>query len=122
MTRGIRLLGMGIALGVLAMGVPVTDAVAAPKKEKEEQQAAPQQQLSQKVVKGLKAASDAMQKQDWETALAGIQEAQAVPDRKPYDDFQIAEMLGYVQLKREKYAEAAAAFEQSLASGLLPAT
>jgi tetratricopeptide (TPR) repeat protein len=31
-------------------------------------------------------------------------------------------MLGYVQLKREKYAEAAAAFEQSLASGLLPAT
>ena len=30
-------------------------------------------------------------------------------------------MLGYVQLKREKYAESAAAFEQSLASGLLPA-
>ena len=61
-----------------------------------------------------------MQKQDWDTALAGVQEAQAVPERLPYDDFQIAEMLGYIQLKREKYAEAAAAFSRASPRGCSP--
>lgn len=121
MTRGIRLVGVSVALGALLAGAFVTGSLAAEKKDKDAQKTQ-QPALSPKVVKGLRAAQEAMQKQDWDTALAGVQEAQAVPDRLPYDDFQIAEMLGYIQLKREKYAESAAAFEQSLASGLLPAS
>ena len=115
MTRGIRLLVTSIALGALLTGAGVTATVAADKKEKEQ----PQQSLSPKVQKPLVNAQNAIQKQDWATALSAIQEAQAVPDRKPFDDFQIAEMLGFVQLKLEHFAESAAAFEQSLASGML---
>lgn len=115
MTRRIRLLVTSIALSALLTGAAVTAAVAAEKKEKEQ----PQQALSPKVQKPLVAAQTAIQKQDWNAALTAIQEAQAVPDHKPYDDFQIAEMLGFVQLKLEHFAESAAAFEQSLASGQL---
>ena len=115
MTRRIRLLVTSIALGALLTGAAVTGAVAAEKKEKEQ----PQQTLSPKVQKPLVEAQNAIQKQDWNAALTAIQQAQAVPDRKPFDDFQIAEMLGFVQLKLEHFAESAAAFEQSLNSGLL---
>ena len=115
MTRRIRLLFTSIALGALLTGAAVTQAVAADKKAKEQ----PQQSLSPKVQKALVNAQNAIQKQDWAAALPAIQEAQAVPDRKPFDDFQIAEMLGFVQLKLEHFAESAAAFEQSLASGML---
>src|SRR5262245_57268882 len=117
MTRGIRLLAMSCALGVFAVSAVLPAQAAEEKKE----EAKPEHQLSPKVIKALRPAQEAMQKEDWETALTHLQEAQAAPDRKAYDDFQIAEMLGYVQLKREKYAEAATAFGQSLDSGFVPA-
>jgi len=90
------------------------------KKQTDSSQQQPKQSLSPKVGTALLAAQEAIQKQDWEGAYAKVQTAQAVPDQTPYDKFQIAEMLGYVELKRQKYAEACAAFEESLASGLLP--
>src|SRR5262245_46602156 len=117
--RGIRLLAFNAVLGAAAIGLAATPVAIAKDKDKEEQKQ-PQHPLSPKVVKELKPAQEAIQKQDWETALTHLQAAQAVSERQPFDDFQIAEMLGYVQLKREKYAEAAAAFEQSYDSGFLP--
>jgi len=87
--------------------------------KKEEKQQAPQQTVSAKVGKPLRAAQELMQKQDWDGAYAKVQEALAIPERTPFEDFQIAEMLGYIELKREKYPEASAAFEQSIASGQL---
>jgi tetratricopeptide (TPR) repeat protein len=113
MTRGIRLLAVGVALSVLAAGAVLVPAQAA-------EEAKPQQTLQPKVIKALRPAQEAMQKQDWETAYTHVQEALAVPEKQAFDDFQIAEMLAYIQLKREKYAEAAEAFVQSLNSGLLP--
>src|SRR5215208_6765384 len=93
----VAIVGIGLALGTAV-------AHGAPRQEKPQQQA--QQQLSPKVAKALQAAQELLKKEDWEGAHAHVQEAQAVPDRRPYDDFQIAEMLGYIELKREKFAEA----------------
>ena len=107
-----------ITLIAAALALSAAAAHSAPKQE--QQQQAGQQQLSPKVGKALRAAQELMQKEDWDGAYAQIQEARAVTDKQPFDDFQIAEMLGYVELKREKFAEASAAFQQSIASGLLP--
>ena len=67
MTRRMRLVAMSLALGALAMSGTFTTAQAAEKDKKEEQN--PQQKLSEKVVKELRPAQEAMQKQDWETAI-----------------------------------------------------
>jgi hypothetical protein len=88
--------------------------------ESSQQQAVKPPAISPKVGNALHAAQEAIQKQDWDGAFAKVQEAQGIASKTPYDDFQIAEMLGYVELKRQHYAEASAAFEQSITSGQLP--
>ena len=70
----------------------------------------PAQHVSSKLVAPLKAAQEAMQKQDWDTAIAKTLEAKAVPDQTPYDKYQIAEFLSFLYLKKEDYANAAGAF------------
>jgi hypothetical protein len=117
-----RFRGFGIPILTLAALMLSSTAVHGwgSKKKSEDPQPAAKQAVSAKVGAPLRAAQEAIQKQDWDTAYAKIQDAQAVSGKTPYDEFQIAEMLGYVELKRQKYAEASAAFEQSIASGLLP--
>jgi tetratricopeptide (TPR) repeat protein len=81
----------------------------------------PSQHISAKLVKPLKAAQEAMQKQDWDTALAKTLEAKAVPEQTPYDQYQIAEFLSFLYLKKEDYANAAKAYDDLLASEFVPA-
>ncbi|AMN46715.1 hypothetical protein ACG33_06315 [Steroidobacter denitrificans] len=73
------------------------------------------------VAESLKKAQDAMGKKQWDTALAEIKKAQAVPKKTPFETYQIDEFLGYVLIQQKKYGEAAPVFERVLNSGMLPA-
>jgi tetratricopeptide (TPR) repeat protein len=100
------------AAGLVAVSFTADTAVAAEKEKKEKEQT-----VSAKVHKPLKAAQEAMNKEDWPTALAKVREAQAVPDRTPFDDYQISEFLAFIAVKQGDYAAAAPAFEAVLNSG-----
>jgi len=80
-----------------------------------------QQKVSAKVGVPLKAAQEAVQKKNWNGALAKIKEAQAVTPRTPYDDYMINELLWYVYLQQGRNADAARLLEQQIASGQMPA-
>ena len=80
-----------------------------------------QQKVSAKVGVPLKAAQEAVQKKNWNGALAKIKEAQAVSPRTAYDDYMINELLWYVYLQQGRNADAARLLEQQIASGQMPA-
>jgi tetratricopeptide (TPR) repeat protein len=80
-----------------------------------------QQKVSAKVGAPLKSAQEAVQKKNWNGALAKIKEAQAVQPRTAYDDYKINELLWYVYLQQGRNAEAARLLEQQIASGQMPA-
>jgi len=80
-----------------------------------------QQKVSAKVGAPLKAAQEAIQKKNWNGALAKIKEAQAVQPRTAYDDYKINELLWYVYLQQGRNADAAKLLEQQIASGQMPA-
>ena len=73
------------------------------------------------VAKPLKAAQEAMQKKQWDTALTNIREAAAVDKKTPFEAYQIDEFMGYVLIQQKKFGEAAPVFERMLNSGLMPA-
>lgn len=77
--------------------------------------------FSKEVGKPLKAAQEAMQKKQWDVALAEIKKAQAVEKKTPFEAYQIDEFLGFVLIQQKKYNEAAPVFERMLNSGLMPA-
>ncbi|MFO1395218.1 MAG: hypothetical protein U1F09_15820 [Steroidobacteraceae bacterium] len=99
----------GLATGAL---YPVP-AVAADK-------APPPPKVSASLFKPLKAAQEALAAKDFDAALAALKEAEAVPDKTPYDQFMIEEMTWSAYLQKKDYAASAAALEQSLNSGFLP--
>src|SRR5690606_2325027 len=57
----------------------------------------------------------------WDTALARLKEAQAVPNKKPHEQFAIDQMLGYVYYTQKNYAQAAPVYERLIESGRMPA-
>ncbi|NJO12659.1 MAG: tetratricopeptide repeat protein [Gammaproteobacteria bacterium] len=77
------------------------------------------QGVSAKVAKPLKAAQEALSKEQWDEAMVKIREAQAIEERSPYDDFQINEFLAFASIKKGDYATAATALESVLDSGFL---
>jgi len=103
------------AVWVLTGAVGVTAAVLTPSV------AEAQQKVSAKVGVPLKAAQEAVQKKNWNGALAKIKEAQAVSPRTAYDDYMINELLWYVYLQQGRNADAARLLEQQIASGQMPA-
>ncbi len=114
------LLSVAIALGTCAgaqliVGTPT--AVAQEKKDEKKKQG-----VSAKVGKLLKPAQEAMKKEQWAEALAKVREAQAIPDRTPFDDYQINEFLFFVSVKQGEagYPEAAQALEKVVNSGFMP--
>ncbi|HEX4387050.1 MAG TPA: hypothetical protein VH109_00320 [Steroidobacteraceae bacterium] len=86
----------GIVAGValLSLGVP---AGAADKKPAN----------SAKVAAALKPAQEALQAKKWQDALAKIREAQAAPDKNPYDVYVIHEFACQANVGAGQYAEAA---------------
>ena len=73
------------------------------------------------VAKPLKAAQEAMQKKQWDTALTNIREAAKVEKKTPFEAYQIDEFMGYVLIQQKKFGEAAPVFERMLNSGMVPA-
>ena len=80
-----------------------------------------QQKIGPKVGVPLKAAQEAVQKKNWNGALAKIKEAQAVQPRTAFEDYKINELLWYVYLQQGRNADAARLLEQQIASGQMPA-
>ena len=95
---------LGVAVATLAPSVAVA-----------------QQTVSAKVGVPLKAAQEAIQKKNWNGALAKIKEAQAVQPRTAYDEYKINELLWYVYLQQGRNADAARLLEQQIASSQMPA-
>jgi tetratricopeptide (TPR) repeat protein len=80
-----------------------------------------QQKIGPKVGVPLKAAQEAIQKKNWNAALARIKEAQAVQPRTAFEDYKINELLWYVYLQQGRNADAARLLEQQISSGQMPA-
>ena len=76
--------------------------------------------ISAKVAKPMKAAQEAIQKKQWDQALAKVSEADGVGEKTAFDQFQINEFKAYIFLQQRKYAEVARLYEANLASGKQP--
>ncbi len=113
-----RVRSIAVALSV-AIGMASTAAVLAPATVIAADQPA-KPKMSKAVAVPLAAAQKAMAAKQWDTALAEIKKAQAVPQRTPAEDYQIDEFLGYVLVQQKKYGQAAPVFERMLNSGLVP--
>lgn len=100
----------GLALGMLSLDTVLIPSVV---------QAA--EQFSAAVGKPLKAAQDAIKGKQWNVALDRLKEAQAVPSKKPHEQYAIDQLLAYVLYTQKKYGEAAAAYERMIESGQMPA-
>jgi tetratricopeptide (TPR) repeat protein len=85
----------------------------------EEEKEQKPRRLSSKVQRALKAAQDAMQKEDWETARAKVAEAEAVEKRNDFDNFQIDEFKTVLAIRGDDLAGAAQTIERMLASGYM---
>ena len=96
------------AVGLTALTVP-TAAVAADAK------------FSKAVGTPLKAAQEAIQKKNWDVAMAKLKEANGQPTKTPYEQYSINELMAYVMLRTGDSAGAAKLYEQNLNSGQVPA-
>jgi hypothetical protein len=67
--------------------------------------------VSKAVAVPLEAALKLAEAKDFTTALSKVREAQTVPDRTPFDDFKINEVLGFVAINLNDHATAREAFE-----------
>lgn len=102
-----------IAIGAAVAGLAgITPAAAAAK------QATPT--VSREVGKPLKAAQDALKKNDYTGALQDLDTADALPKKSPYEQYLINEMRGYAYVRTKQYPQAVKAFEAELSSGFTP--
>jgi len=76
--------------------------------------------MNPKVLKPLQAALEFANAGSFPEAEAQLQVAEAVPDKTPFEQFQVDELMGFVTVKQKNFNAAAKAYERSLASGLLP--
>jgi tetratricopeptide (TPR) repeat protein len=116
MTR-VRSIAVAISLAMGAV-VPAVTLFAPAAQAAEEKQ---QNKITTKAVAvPLKAAQEAMQKKQWDTALTEIKKAAAVEKKTPFEAYQIDEFMGFVLIQQKKFGEAAPVFERMLNSGLMP--
>jgi len=80
---------------------------------------AKQPQLSAKVGKPLQEAGELMEKEQFDAALAKVQEAAKVEDKTAFDTVVINDYLGRIYLSLKDYANAAAAFDAGYATGAM---
>lgn len=75
---------------------------------------------TKEVGKAMQAAQEAVNKKQWDKAIASLKEAQAVQKKTPFEAFKIDEFLGFVYIQQKNYTEAAPVFERMVNSGMLP--
>jgi tetratricopeptide (TPR) repeat protein len=97
--------------------LPVTAVAADKDKDKDK---APKQKLSPDVAKPLMAAQTAIQAKNWPEAIAKVEEAQALPNKTPYDQYMTDELGWYAYVQNKDYPKAAEALERAMASGFVP--
>jgi len=95
-------------VGVVGVGslLPSTAVAASAKKET----------VSQKVLKPLQAAQEAMKTQNWDEALSQLNSARATDGLTPYDSYMIDELSWYSMLQKKDYTGSAAALERVVGS------
>lgn len=111
----VRSLAVAVSLALGAIVPAVT--LLAPSAHAAEQQ---NKITTKAVAVPLKAAQEAMQKKQWDTALTEIKKAAAVEKKTPFEAYQIDEFTGFVLIQQKKFGEAAPVFERMLNSGLMP--
>lgn len=75
--------------------------------------------INPKVLKPLQAALQLSNEGKYAEAEEELKIADAVPNKTPFEQNQIDEMVGFTALKQKKYDPAAAAYERTLESGLV---
>jgi tetratricopeptide (TPR) repeat protein len=106
-----RALSVATALAVVVAFAPPALA----QKEKE-------QQVSRELAKPLKAAQEALNAKKYSEAIAKLKEADAMSGKKPFDQHEIDEMLGFAYIKTGDLADGARAWEPELGDGFMPAS
>lgn len=76
----------------------------------------PEKSISKSLYKSMFEVQKAAQAGDWQTVMAKLKDAQAVPDRTPYDDYKIAQFTAYAAVNLKDYATAVTAYEAMAAS------
>lgn len=103
-----RAIVIGAATAALTVLVPGTAAFAAEKG----------QQVSPKLAKPLHEAQEDIKAHKYAEAIAKLKEADASPDKKPFDQHVINDFLGFAYVKTNNYAEAAKAWGAEIEDGL----
>jgi tetratricopeptide (TPR) repeat protein len=75
--------------------------------------------LSPEIGKPLKAAQEALEKQDWATAATHLKEAQDLPNKTEYDEFTTNQLLLFLYLHTNDFANAEKTLESVIASQYL---
>jgi tetratricopeptide (TPR) repeat protein len=75
--------------------------------------------LSPEIGKPLKAAQDALEKQDWATAATHLKEAQDLPNKSEYDEFTTNQLYLFLYLHTNDYPNAEKTLEAVIASQYL---
>jgi hypothetical protein len=103
-----------ILLSTTASAVLVaTPAAAASDKDKDKGK---EKAISRAIIKPMIEVQKAVKEGDWATAMAKLKEAQAVPERTPYDDYKINQFMAYAAVNLKDYPAAIAAYEAMAAS------
>lgn len=103
-----RAIAIGAAAAALTVLVPGTPSFAAEKG----------QQVSPKLAKPLHEAMEDLKAHKYSDALAKLKEADASPDKKPYDQHVINDFLGFAYAKTNNPAEAAKAWGAEIEDGI----
>lgn len=123
MLRTARLLTLTICLGLLATAfAPPAFAQKKPRKGAEEAPAVPTgPQATKPFIKPLSTAQEQINQGKFDEALATLEQADALPDKTPGDQYYIDNLKATTLLQLKRLPEAAAVYERVLDSGLLPA-
>jgi len=103
---------LGVAVVAALSVMPLASATAADKAEEKPK-------LSAAMGKPLKAAQDALEKQDYDGALTHLKEAQDVPNKSEYDEFTINQMYLYMYSRTNDMADAEKSLESIVDSRYL---